>query len=101
MKKTSLLAAALFASAAPAAAADVQYVMRIDGITCPFCFAASEQALKKIDGVKSVASNLKEGTITVCANDEKVKFTDADLAALFKEKGFTYRGMEVTGACPA
>jgi len=101
MKKTSLLAAALFASAAPAAAADVQYVMRIDGITCPFCVATSEKALRKIDGVKSVASNLKEGTITVCADDEKVKFTDADLVALFKEKGFTYRGMELTGACPA
>lgn len=101
MIKTSLLAAVFLASAGPAFAADTQYVLRIDGITCPFCVAASEKALKKIDGVKSVASNLKDGTITVCADDEKVKFTDADLAALFKEKGFTYRGMEATGACPA
>lgn len=101
MMRTSLLAAALLVSAAPALAADRQYVMRIDGITCPFCVATSEKALKKIDGVKSVASNLKEGTITVCADDEKVTFTDESLAALFKEKGFTYRGMEMTGACPA
>ena len=101
MKKTTLIAVALFACAAPAAAADMQYVMRIDGITCPFCVATSEKALKKIDGVKSVASNLKDGTITVCADDEKVTFTDESLTALFKEKGFTYRGMEVTGSCPA
>ena len=101
MMRTSLLAAAFLISASPAFAADVQYVMRIDGITCPFCVATSEKALKKIDGVKSVASNLKEGTITVCADDEKVTFTDESLAALFKEKGFTYRGMETTGACLA
>jgi mercuric ion binding protein len=101
MKKALIPGLALALAAAPAFAADMQYVLRIDGITCPFCVATSEKALKKIDGVKSVSSNLKAGTITVCADDEKVKSTDDQLAALFKEKGFTYRSMEVTGACPA
>lgn len=101
MKKTLLLAVMLMAGAAPALAADKQYVLRIDGITCPFCVATSEKALKKIDGVKSISSNLKAGTITICADDEKAKLTDESLAALFREKGFTYRGMEITGACAA
>lgn len=101
MKKTVILAVTLVLTAPRAFAADMQYVLRIDGITCPFCVATSEKALKKIDGVKSVSSNLKAGTITVCADDEKVKFTDDGLAALFRDKGFTYRGMEVTGACLA
>ncbi len=30
-----------------ALADDVQYEIRVDGITCPFCVATSERALKK------------------------------------------------------
>lgn len=98
MTRLSILALAFFTTS-PAFAKDVQYLLRIDGITCPFCVATSEKALKKIDGVKSVESSLKDGTITVCADDQKVAFTDAQLTALFKKKGFTYRSMEITQAC--
>ncbi|VAW01716.1 hypothetical protein MNBD_ALPHA06-2119 [hydrothermal vent metagenome] len=79
-------------------AADVQYDMRIDGITCPFCVATSAKALKKIDGVKQVGSDLEEGIIKVCA-DEKVKFTDEQMTKLFVEKGFTYRSMTKANSC--
>lgn len=88
-------------TATPVLAKDVQYLLRIDGITCPFCVATSEKALKKIDGVKAVKSSLKDGIITVCADDEIIQFTDAQLTEIFKKKGFTYRGMELTGACEA
>lgn len=88
-------------TASPALAEDVQYVLHIDGITCPFCVATSESALKKMDGVKSVSSSLKDGTIVVCADDDKVAFSDEQLTTLFKEKGFTYRGMEKTDGCAA
>lgn len=79
-------------------AADVQYNMRIDGITCPFCVATSAKALKKIDGVKKVGSDLENGIIKVCA-DENVKFTDEQLTKLFVKKGFTYRSMEKQQQC--
>ena len=46
---------------APAATGDVQYDIRVDGITCPFCVATSERALKKIEGVHAVGSNLETG----------------------------------------
>lgn len=99
LKKYLITSAALVFMATPAFAKDVQYTLHIYGITCPFCVATSEKSLKNIDGVKSVSSSLKDGTITVCAEDSKVNFTDAQLTELFKSKGFTYRRMEKAGQC--
>jgi mercuric ion binding protein len=115
MKKLLLIGALLFLTTAPVIAQEVQnvedsatqtineaqYTMRIDGLTCPFCVATSEKALKKIDGVKGVTSGLKEGTITVCANSDNPNFTDKKMTALFLEKGFTYKGMETAEQCQA
>lgn len=98
MKRLLLTIAVTLLISGNALAADVQYNMRIDGITCPFCVATSAKALKKIDGVKSVDSDLKEGIIKVCA-DEKTTFTDEQLTKLFVEKGFTYRSMEKLDQC--
>lgn len=98
MKRLLLTTVASLLVAGNVQAADVQYNMRIDGITCPFCVATSAKALKEIDGVKEVDSDLKEGIIKVCA-DESVTFTDEQLTKLFVEKGFTYRGMEKQEQC--
>lgn len=83
----------------PAYAKDAQYVLRIGGITCPFCVATSEKALKQMDGVRAVSSNLEAGTITLCADEAKADLSDARLAKVFKGQGFTYRGKEKRGAC--
>ncbi len=88
-----------FVLAGTAALADtVQYDIRVDGITCPFCVATSERALKKIEGVHAVGSNLETGTIFVCA-DSRVAFTDAQLKQLFRDKGFTYRSFAKASGC--
>ncbi len=79
-------------------AADTQYTLKVDGMTCPFCVATSEKALKKIDGVNAVSTDLEAGIIKVCA-DEKVKFTDDQLKEMFLERGFTYRSMTKTQTC--
>ncbi|MDQ7050405.1 MAG: heavy-metal-associated domain-containing protein [Enterobacterales bacterium] len=79
-------------------ATQVQYNLRVDGITCPFCVATSAKALKKIDGVNKVEANIEAGLIKVCA-DDKVKLTDKHLTQLFVDKGFTYRGMKKLEAC--
>jgi len=81
-------------------AKDVTYEMQVDGITCPFCVATSTKALKKIDGVKSVSTDLETGIITVCA-DESVNFTDEQLQKMFLDKGFTYRSMTKHDGCDA
>jgi len=90
----------LFASASASAAnaADVQYNIRVDGMTCPFCVATSEKALKKIKGVTRVSTNLKKGLIRVCTADS-VTFTDKQLKTLFLKKGFTYKSMTKDNGC--
>lgn len=77
---------------------DVQYDIRVDGITCPFCVATSERELMKIEGVHSVGSNLETGTIFVCA-DSQVAFTDVQLQQLFLDKGFTFRSFTKAAEC--
>lgn len=89
---------AAFALTGSALADDVQYDIRVDGITCPFCVATSERELKKITGVHAVASNLETGTLFVCA-DSQVTFTDAQLKQLFLDKGFTYRSFQKMPGC--
>ena len=98
MKRTILFFVALVVTGNAVLADDVQYDIRVDGITCPFCVATSERALKKIEGVHSVGSNLETGTIFVCA-DSQVALTDAQLKQLFRDKGFTYRSFEKTSGC--
>ncbi len=98
MKRTILFLVAFAVTSTATLADDVQYDIRVDGITCPFCVATSERALKKIEGVQSVGSNLETGTIFVCA-DSHVTLTDAQLKQLFRDKGFTYRSFEKTSGC--
>ena len=96
--KPSTLFFIAFVFTGTALADDVQYDIRVDGITCPFCVATSERALMKITGVHAVGSNLETGTIFVCA-DRQVTFTDAQLKQLFLDKGFTYRSFEKSPGC--
>jgi copper chaperone CopZ len=93
MKKAILMTAGLALPLAllsvGANAKDVQYELRVDGMTCPFCAATSEKALEKIEGVNKVSTDLKKATISVCATEE-AELTDEKLAELLKKKGFTY-----------
>lgn len=85
-----------FGSAAQAA--DQQYDLRVDGLTCPFCVATSTKALKKIDGVTHVSADLKSGLISVCAA-EGTDLSDARMTKLFRKKGFTYRSQIIVDTC--
>jgi len=98
VKRTILFLVTFVLTSTVALADDVQYDIRVDGITCPFCVATSERALMKIEGVQSVGSNLETGTIFVCA-DSQVAFTDAQLKQLFLDKGFTYRSFNRASGC--
>ncbi len=98
MKRMILFFIALVMTGTSVLADDVQYDIRVDGITCPVCVATSERALKRIEGVHSVGSNLETGTIFVCA-DSTIAFTDAQLKQLFRDKGFTYRSFAKGSGC--
>ncbi len=98
MLRMLLLTSVFVLAGAAAQAGEVQYDIRVDGMTCPFCVATSEKALKKIDGVKRISTDLDAGVISVCA-DEAVVFTDDQLTKLFLDKGFTYRSMTKHDGC--
>ncbi len=98
MFKPFLLTAGLLLGLGGATAGTTQYDLRVDGMTCPFCVATSERALKKIEGVEAVATDLDEGIIHVCT-DDSVSFSDEELTELFLDKGFTYRGQTTVETC--
>ncbi len=98
MKRMIVFFVALVVTATAVLADELQYDIRVDGITCPFCVATSERALRKIDGVHAVESNLETGTIFVCA-DSHVTLTDDQLKQLFRDKGFTYRSFTTASGC--
>lgn len=99
MPRLCLVAAAWLALAPGLAfARDVQYDIRVDGMTCPFCAATSERALERMEGVRSVSTDLRAGLITVCA-DESVVLTDDQLSRFFLERGFTYRSQTRREMC--
>ncbi len=98
MKQTFLATVAILASLAPALAEEVGYEFRVDGMTCPFCAATSESALRRLDGVHSAEADVDAGIITVCARED-IEFTDEQLTQLFLDRGFSYRSMTETGTC--
>ena len=97
--KNLLLILSLSLSMYPAIAEQkIQYDIRIDGFTCPFCIATSEKALKKIEGIELISSNLETGTISVCGASTLV-LEELELERLFLKKGFTYRGLTKIDGC--
>lgn len=75
-----------------------QHEMRVDGLVCPFCVAASEEALGQIEGVYGVTADLGTGIITVCAAGG-TDLGDERMAAMFLSHGFTYVSQTVNQGC--
>ena len=83
----------LFLAMSTAAFADgTQYRMRVDGLACPYCAYGIEKKLGKIDGVEKIDVDLNNGLVTVNVA-EGVTLTDAQMAKLFTDAGFTFRSM--------
>jgi mercuric ion binding protein len=73
-------------------AAGTQYVVRVDGLACPYCAYGIEKKLKEIEGVENIDIDLDKGLVTVDTH-EGVELTEPQLEQLFKDAGFTYRSM--------
>jgi mercuric ion binding protein len=77
----------------PAAlAAGTQYVIRVDGLACPYCVYGIEKKLKAIDGVEKVDVDLNKGLVTVTVADG-VELSDEQMTQLIADAGFTFRSM--------
>ncbi|MBI1196191.1 MAG: copper chaperone [Gammaproteobacteria bacterium] len=92
MKRFLILPLLFFWSLA-AFAAGTQYTLRVDGLACPYCAYGIEKKLKQIEGVEKIDVDLKKGIVIVDVA-EGVALTESQMKQLFKDAGFTYRGME-------
>lgn len=63
------------------------YVLRVDGLACPFCAFGIEKEFAKQPGVKDTNVNLEQGVLVVTVKPGTT-FTDARLAQLVKQAGF-------------
>lgn len=93
MKKLFAALLLTLISTTAAWAAGTQYVMRVDGLACPYCAYGVEKKLKQIDGVEHIDVDLNKGVVTVDVA-EGVQLTEPQMQQLFKDAGFTYRGMK-------
>ncbi|WP_461480654.1 heavy-metal-associated domain-containing protein [Porticoccus sp.] len=74
-------------------AQDPVYQVGVDGLACPFCAYGIEKQLQKLDGVKSVETDIAKGRVVVTMDDGKV--LDRPLVEqAVKNAGFTLRSFE-------
>ncbi|MEE8558990.1 MAG: heavy metal-associated domain-containing protein [Myxococcota bacterium] len=81
--------------AAPATASD--FVLRVDGLSCPFCAYGVEQKLLGVPGVASIEVLLDDGQI-VLGLTRGAALDVAALAAAVDQSGFTLKTLLVRGA---
>ncbi len=95
-----LLAAVLLATVwgAPlqAQAANPVYTLYADGLACPFCAYGIEKQLSAIEGVETVETDLKTGTVTITMLDGAT-LDEAVARKAVEAAGFTLRGFKRGG----
>lgn len=76
--------------------AEVEQVeLKVDGLTCPFCYYNLEKPLKKIPALKSLKSNYKKGLVRFSVKSGE----PLDLASIQQavdDTGFTLRTIRLT-----
>lgn len=71
------------------------YHVGVDGLACPFCAYGIEKQLQKLDGVKTVEVDVKEGNVVVTMHDGKaLEKPQAEQAV--KKAGFSLRSFDQT-----
>ena len=68
-------------------------IIRVDGLSCPFCALGLEKNLKKIDGVTNVTIKLEEGIATLELK-EGANPSDEEITKRVKDAGFTPRDIK-------
>jgi len=89
---TGLLLAAPIASVSAQEANVSSAIIKVDGLSCPFCAYGLEKHLKKLAGVEGVDINMKDGQAVVHLKAD-ARVDDAALRTAVKKAGFTARGI--------
>lgn len=80
MLKVMLIAALALAVPSLAFAKDATSTLQVQGWHCEGCSSATENALKKVPGVRSVKTDLKTGTAVVTFDDSKASLPQLEKA---------------------
>lgn len=81
-----------FASPAAKSPPPNAYVLRVDGLACPFCAYGIEKQFAKQPGVENTTVNLGKGVLVVTVKPGTA-FTDARLAQVVHEAGFQLKAV--------
>lgn len=88
-----MLALALVVMVMDARAASLTYRLHVDGLSCPFCTYGIEKKLGGIEGVVSLDTSIKDGTVTVVMKDG-VSLSETTARQAVKAAGFSLRKFE-------
>jgi copper chaperone CopZ len=85
----------LLTLALPAWSTEFRYVLRVDGLACPYCVYGIEKKIKALDGVEkaSVEIRLNDGVLAFEASTDR-PIDEATLKQLVNDAGFTLRGLK-------
>ena len=92
----ALSTAVLLIWSAHAFAAETHYQLQVDGLVCPFCEYNVEKNLGKIEGVKQVKVNLKEGSVAILVADGHT-LAEERVRQAITDAGFTLKSIKSHG----
>jgi mercuric ion binding protein len=72
------------------------YALKVDGLACPFCAYGIEKQIQRVDGVESVSTDIKSGTVIVTMAPD-MTLDEVDARGAVEAAGFTMRGFERRG----
>lgn len=78
------------ASAPAAAAPPNAYVLRVNGLACPFCAFGIEKEFAQQPGVENTNVDLADGVLIVTVKPG-TRFTDSQLREIVKKSGFVLK----------
>lgn len=96
--KFLLAGAFLNLSALPLHAAEQTYQIQIGGVTCVSCVPRAEAEFKKMDGVKSIKTDVRKGEVSICT-DGSITLSEEQLNAIFRQRGFAFKSMNLKEGC--
>lgn len=80
-------------------AAPPTYQLYVDGLSCPFCAYGIEKKLGALEGVQSIETHIKDGTVIVTMKDG-VTLDETSAKQAVKEAGFSLRKLEQVQSAP-
>lgn len=80
--------AAIFSQTITISLAETTVEVRVDGLSCPFCAYGLEKKLKKIDGMKDLKIDIKNGLVTFSLTEGKT-VDEKTIRKIVKDAGFT------------